>query len=168
MTGVYLLPNGSYTTANLYDPLSAPLIPVPSKLYTSLLSKSEYPLAGYRFALKDIFDLNGVHTGAGSRAYIRTYPTRNATAPAIQTLLDAGAVVVGKTKSSQFAFGEWPQDHIDVPYPWNPRADKYLGLSASSIGSASAIAGYDFLDFTIGSDTGGSVRNPADRVGVYG
>lgn len=74
MTGVYPLPNGTYTTANLYDPLSAPSIPVPSKLYTSLLPKSEYPLAGYRFALKDIFDLNGVHTGAGSRSYIRTYP----------------------------------------------------------------------------------------------
>jgi Asp-tRNA(Asn)/Glu-tRNA(Gln) amidotransferase A subunit family amidase len=56
---------------------------------------------------------------------------------------------------------------VDVPYSWNPRADGYL--TASSSGSACAIAAYDWLDFTIGNDTRRSVRKPAALVvGVYG
>ena len=55
-----------------------------------------------------------------------------------------------------------------MPYSWNPRADGYLTASASSSGSACTIGAYEWLDFTIGSDTRGSVRNPAALVEVYG
>lgn len=75
---------------------------------------------------------------------------------------------MGKTKSATFACGAWPDQNDDIPYPWKLRAGGYLGLSASSHGSAASLAAYPELDFVIGTDTGGSVRNPAERAGVYG
>lgn len=145
------------------------VVPYPSRLYTSLLDPVEFPLAGLRFAIKDIVDVAGIITGGGSREYARLYNApKNATAPAILQLIKLGATAIGKTKSATFAWGAWPDQNDDIPYPWNPRADGYLGLSASSHGSAASIASYPELDFVIGTDTGGSVRNPADRAGVYG
>ncbi len=76
--------------------------------------------------------------------------------------------MVGKTRTSQFAHGAQPWEFIDVPYSWNPRGDGYLTAAASSSGSACAIAAYHWLEFTVGSDTRGSVRKPATLVGVYG
>ncbi|KAJ9131342.1 Amidase family protein [Pleurostoma richardsiae] len=162
--------DGSFSYANLWDAAQyGLLVPVPSKLYHSTLDKIRYPLAGLRFAVKDLMPIAGILTSGGSREMLRLYDTPDEnTAPAIQQLLDLGAVPIGKTKLTVFAFGAWPYQTDDFPYSWNPRADGYLGLSASSYGSAAAISAYDALDFTIGSDTLGSVRNPADRVGVYG
>jgi Amidase len=140
-------------------------IPIPSRL--SAMTQS-LPLSGSRFALKDIYDAQGLKTGAGSLAFARVYPEANSTAPSIQRLLDFGAIMVGKVRTSQFAHGSNPWDFIDIPYSWNPRADGYLTAAASSSGSACAIAGYGWLDFTIGSDTRGSVRKPAAQVGAYG
>lgn len=56
----------------------------------------------------------------------------------------------------------------DVKYPWNPRGDGYLDIAYSSAGSSAAISGYDWLDFALGSDTGGSVRMSAALGGSYG
>ncbi|KAH9887763.1 amidase signature enzyme [Xylariomycetidae sp. FL2044] len=162
--------DGSFAAVDIWDPARSEfLIPVPSRLYWSKLDRTQYPLAGLRFAVKDLMPMRGLRTSGGSRAYLRLHGTPAAdTTPAVQQLIDLGAVPVGKTKLTVFAFGAWPWQTDDFAYSWNPRADGYLGLSASSYGSAAAIAAYDYLDFTIGSDTGGSVRNPADRVGVYG
>jgi hypothetical protein len=74
----------------------------------------------------------------------------------------------GKTKTSQFAHGADPWQFLDIHYPWNPRGDGYLTAASSSSGSAAAIAGYSWLDITVGSDTRGSVRKPAALVGSYG
>lgn len=59
-----------------------------------------------RLGVKDIYDIAGVRTSCGSRAYYNLYPERNVTAPAVQRLIDAGAIIVGKMKTSQFANGE--------------------------------------------------------------
>jgi hypothetical protein len=167
-----LTPNDddSYSYTPIWYPQQMKMIiPIPSRLYSSLLDPQAYPLAGMRFAIKDIIDVKGTITGGGSQDYTLLYNTpKNATAPAMLKLIEMGAVPVGKTKPATFAWGAWPDQNVDIPYPWNPRADGYLGLSASSHGSASAIAAYPELDFVIGTDTGGSVRNPADRAGVYG
>ena len=148
------------------DEVALQLIPVPSRLNS--LPTPHFPLAGMRFGLKDLYHARGLPTAAGSIAYQLTHDIPEETAPSIQMLLDLGAVIVGKTRTSQFAHGAQPWEFVDVPYSWNPRADGYLTASASSSGSACAIAAYEWLDFAIGSDTRGSVRKPAALVGVYG
>ncbi|KAF8165859.1 amidase signature domain-containing protein [Crassisporium funariophilum] len=149
------------------DYINAPqLIPVPSRLH--MLSNPHLPLAGTRFGLKDIYDAQGLPTAAGSHAYSLTHPIPHMTAPSVEILLALGAVMVGKTRTSQFAHGAQPWEFMDVPYSWNPRGDGHLTASASSSGSACAIAGYSWLEFTVGSDTRGSVRKPAALVGAYG
>ncbi|KAK4452717.1 amidase signature enzyme [Podospora aff. communis PSN243] len=140
-------------------------VPVPSRLYAL---GDERPLAGVRVGLKDIYDLEGTVTGGGSRSYAEVYGVVGETAVSVKRLVELGAVMVGKTKTSQFAHGADPWQFVDVHYPWNPRGDGYLTAASSSSGSAAAIAAYEWLDITIGSDTRGSVRKPAALVGSYG
>ncbi|KAI0767056.1 amidase signature enzyme [Fomes fomentarius] len=142
-------------------------IGVPSRLYfTPTASK---PLAGMRLAVKDIFDVKGLRTGCGNRAFWQHYPPKTRTAPAIQRLLDGGMVLVGKAKTSQFANGETATgDWVDLHAPYNPRGDGYQDGSSSSTGPGTAVAAYPWLDFAVGSDTGGSMRGPAGVNGVFG
>lgn len=71
-------------------------------------------------------------------------------------------------QTSQFANGEAATaDWVDQFAPLNPRGDGYQDPSSSSSGSAVAVSAYDFLDFTVGSDTGGSIRGPASVNGAY-
>ena len=123
------------------------------------------PLAGLRFAAKDIFDLAGHVTGGGNPDWARTHDPAPTTAPVIQTLLDAGATLVGKTVTDELTRGILGVNaHYGTPI--NPRApDRVPGGSSS--GSASAVAA-GAVDFAIGSDTGGSVRIPASFCGIYG
>lgn len=142
-------------------------IAVPSRLYST--PSASQPLAGLRFAVKDIFHVKGVKTSGGSRAYYETYSIQNTTAPSVQRLLDLGAILVGKTGTAQFANGDRPTaDWVDVHCPFNPRGDGYQQPSGSSTGSAVAVAAYDWLEMAVGSDTGGSMRSPARVNGVYG
>lgn len=161
---------GGWLTTNITrtfdDETYSQLIPVPSRFVQS--SRSHLPLSQMRFGLKDIYDAQGLPTAAGSKAYQLTHPIPPQTAPSVQKLLSLGAIMVGKTRTSQFAHGAHPWEFVDVPYSWNPRGDGHLTASASSSGSACAIAAYDWLDFTVGSDTRGSVRKPASLVGAYG
>ncbi|KAI0776279.1 amidase signature enzyme [Trametes elegans] len=142
-------------------------IGVPSRLYFT--PTPEKPLAGYRLAVKDIYDVQGLRTGCGNRAFFELYPPKERTAPAIQRLLDGGMVLVGKAKTSQFANGETATgDWVDLHAPYNPRGDGYQDGSSSSTGPGTAAAAYLWLDFAVGSDTGGSMRGPAGVNGVFG
>lgn len=160
--------HGGWITTNFSLPSNpgVQLIPVPTRL--SAWSSGSLPLAGLRFGLKDIYNAKGLPTAAGSAAYRRTYGKADKTAPSVQRLIDLGATLVGKTRSSQFAHGAQPWEYVDVEYSTNPRGDGYLTAGASSSGSACAIAAYDWIDFTVGSDTRGSVRKPAALVGAFG
>ncbi|PYH43890.1 amidase signature enzyme, partial [Aspergillus saccharolyticus JOP 1030-1] len=149
------------------SPYGALSIAVPSRLFYK--PTPEQPLAGYRIGVKDQYDMKGLITTFGSRSYAATYPPANTTSGVIQHLLDKGAIVVGKTKLSVFAkpwfsIAEWP----DYSLPFNPRGESYLIPGASSAGSGASLAAYDWLDITIGEDTGGSMRFPAALNGVYG
>ncbi|KAL8864006.1 MAG: hypothetical protein Q9198_010163, partial [Flavoplaca austrocitrina] len=119
--------------------------------------------------MKDIFDIAGLRTSNGNRAFEDLYPPRNATALPVQRLIDAGAILVGKVKTSQFANGEVATaDWVDYHEPFNPRGDGYQDTSSSSSGPGSGVGSYPWLDLALGSDTGGSVRGPAQVQGVLG
>ena len=68
-------------------------------------------------------------------------------------LINAGAVIIAKAKTVQLASGLGPRDWIDFQCPFNPRGDGYLDPDCSSTGSAAGVAAYDWLDFSIGSDS---------------
>ena len=123
------------------------------------------PLAGLRFVVKDVIDVAGVPTTAGSPAWARSHPTPQQSAPVVDTLLAAGASLVGKAISDELAFSlNGTNPHYGTPC--NPAAaDRVPGGSSS--GSASAVGGGE-CDFALGTDTGGSVRIPASYCGVFG
>ncbi|KAF1999082.1 amidase family protein [Amniculicola lignicola CBS 123094] len=141
------------------------MIPVPSRIY---YWGDDRPLAGERVAIKDLYDVKGLQTSAGSQAWAYITPTANVSAPSIQQILDLGGVVVGKQKLAQFASGANPWEWQDEHYPFNPRGDGWLTCSASSSGGGCSIAAYDWLEYAIGSDTGSSMRRPAAVSGTYG
>ncbi|CAG8371447.1 unnamed protein product [Penicillium salamii] len=145
---------------------SALTIAVPSRLYFT--PTEEKPLAGLRIAVKDTQDVRGVRTTGSSRSYARLYGPRKKSATGVQRLLDHGAIVIGKLKSTQFGESEWATDWVDYHAPWNPRADGYQTPSASSSGSVAAVAAYDWLDLATGTDYTGSVRAPAAVHGLFG
>ena len=123
------------------------------------------PLSGLTFAAKDIFDVAGHVTGGGNPDWKATHPPAEHTAWIIQTLVDAGATMVGKTHTDELTRGILGENaHYGTPV--NTRApDRVPGGSSS--GSAAAVAG-SLVDFALGSDTGGSVRIPASFCGLYG
>ena len=123
------------------------------------------PLAGLTFAAKDIYDVAGARTGAGNPQWLTSHPPAKAHAWAVKALLDAGAVLFGKTITDELAYGMTGRNyHYGAPI--NPAApDRNTG--GSSCGSASAVAG-KAVDFALGSDTGGSVRIPGSYCGLFG
>jgi amidase len=123
------------------------------------------PLAGLSFGLKDLFDLEGVRTGAGNPDWLASHEAASVTAPIAQRLLDAGARLVGKTHTDEIA---WSLNGENAHYgtPENVAAPGRIPGGSSS-GSAAATAG-GLVDFAIGSDTGGSIRLPASYCGLYG
>ncbi|RMY39322.1 hypothetical protein D0866_02003 [Hortaea werneckii] len=142
-------------------------VAVPSRLYATI--SPEKPLAGLRLGVKDIYHVKGVKTSGGNRAYFYLYEAQNVTAPAVQRLIDQGAILVGKMGTVQFANGDSPiADWVDLHCPFNPRADGYQDPSGSSTGPGAGIGAYDWLDIAVGSDTGGSMRGPAGGQGIYG
>ncbi|KIW82970.1 hypothetical protein Z517_02213 [Fonsecaea pedrosoi CBS 271.37] len=142
-------------------------IGLPSRLYFT--RTPEQPLAGFRVAVKDLYDLQGLKTSGGNRAFYTMATATNVTAYPVQRLIDAGAVVIGKNHLSEFAFaGPDMTEHVDYLLPFNPRGDGYNSPDDSSGGSGAAVASYDWLDVSLGSDTGGSIRSPACKNGVMG
>jgi len=160
--------DGTFTSLAAQIPGSASLtIGVPSRLYYT--PTADKPLAGVRVGVKDIFDLAGVRTSNGNRAWYNLYPPAKVTALSIQRLIDAGAVIVGKQKPSQFANGEEATaDWVDYHSPFNPRGDGYQDPSSSSSGAGASIGSYGWLDIAVGSDTGGSIRGPSEVQGLFG
>ena len=123
------------------------------------------PLAGFDFAVKDLFDVAGVVTGFGNPDWARTHAPAAATAPVVLTLAQAGARLRGKTVTVELAYG-LTGENVHYGTPVNPAApDRFPG--GSSCGSAAAVAA-GLVDFALGSDTGGSVRIPASYCGIYG
>jgi len=119
------------------------------------------PLHGVPVAVKDIFATSGLATSAGMPRLAHWRPNHDATV--VQRLRDSGAVLLGKLQMTE---GGWAAHHPQVAAPVNPwHADYAPGGSSSGAGVALA-AGLCFA--ALGTDTGGSVRQPAAATGVYG
>ena len=147
--------------------IQSPAVAVPSRLYYA--KSSSKPLAGVRIGIKDIYDVADVRTSDGNRAFYSLYPPASTSAVAVQLLIDAGAIIVGKMKTSQFANGELATaDWVDYHSPFNPRGDGYQDPSSSSSGPGAGEGSYPWLDLALGSDTGGSIRGPAQVQGLFG
>ena len=87
----------------------------------------------------------------------------------MQKLIDAGAVIVGKNKLSEFAYaGGHHTNRIDYLLPFNPRGDGYNSPGNSSGGSGASVASYKWLDASLGGDKVGSIRGPASQNSVFG
>ena len=122
------------------------------------------PLDGAIVSIKDLFDVAGEPTRAGSTV-LADAPSAASDAPVIVRLRDAGAVIVGKTNMSEFAFtGVGANPHFGTP--GNP-ADRSRAPGGSSSGAAVSIADA-MCEIAIGTDTGGSTRIPAALCGVVG
>ncbi|CAN4126144.1 unnamed protein product [Withania somnifera] len=128
-------------------------------------ASEELPLNGLTFAVKDIFDVEGHVTGFGNPDWAKTHSAATSTAPTVVSLLDAGATCVGKTVMDEMAYSINGENfHYGTPInPVSP--DRVPGGSSS--GSAVAV-GAKHVDFSLGTDTGGSVRVPASYCGIYG
>src|SRR5215218_5951479 len=122
-------------------------------------------LDGLSFAVKDLIDIGGYKTGCGNPSWGDTHPPASMNAVCVEQLLDAGARCVGKTVSDELAFSLLGENHF-YGTPLNPKAPERVPGGSSS-GSASAVA-RGLVDFGLGTDTGGSVRVPANNCGVWG
>ena len=122
------------------------------------------PLHGVPYALKDIIDVAGIPTTCHSKVMLKN-SLPEADADVTARFRTAGAVLIGKTATHEFAIGG---PSFDLPWPparnpWNPA--HFTGGSSSGSGAALAAG---FVPAALGTDTGGSVRNPASLCGLVG
>jgi aspartyl-tRNA(Asn)/glutamyl-tRNA(Gln) amidotransferase subunit A len=126
-------------------------------------SYADAPLGGVPLAVKDLFCTEGVPSQAGSRILEGYRPPYTATV--VAKLLDAGATLLGKTNQDEFAMGSSNENSAFGPVlnPW----DRGRVPGGSSGGSAAAVAA-GLAPWAIGTDTGGSIRQPAALCGIVG
>ncbi len=144
-----------------HDPAFA-FVPYPA---VPVAQTQDGPLSDLSFGAKDLFDVIGYPTGGGSPHVLARSGIKSQNASAVQALLDAGARFVGKTCTDELAFS---MNGINAHFgtPRNGASPSRIPGGSSS-GSASAVSN-GLCDVALGTDTGGSVRAPANHCGLYG
>jgi len=122
------------------------------------------PLAGVPFAVKNLFDVQGLPTLAGSKINRGAAPARR-DAALIERLEAAGAILVGALNMGEYAY-DFTGENVHDGACHNPH-DLERMSGGSSSGSAAAVAG-GLVPFALGSDTNGSIRVPASLCGIFG
>lgn len=155
---------GARTYTDLYPEQAVAAARASDMLRAAGLARS--PIEGLPISVKDLFDIAGQPTRAGS-VVLRNAPPAAASAEVVRRLQAAGAVVVGRTNMTEFAYsGLGLNPHYGTPRnPWDRETGRIPGGSSSgaavSVTDGMAVAG-------IGSDTGGSVRIPSALCGLTG
>jgi Asp-tRNA(Asn)/Glu-tRNA(Gln) amidotransferase A subunit family amidase len=163
LTGMYLGRLQKYNPSlNCVVNLTADRAMVQAREMDAELARGRYrgPLHGLPWGVKDIVSAKGAPTTWGARPFEKRVIDEDA--EVVQRLSRAGAILVAKLTTGEFAFGDqWFGGRTNNP--WNPAE----GSSGSSAGSGAAAAA-GLVAFTIGTDTGGSILSPAVRCGVVG
>ena len=122
-------------------------------------------LSGLTVGVKDLIDVQGKITGCGNPDWARTHPAAGRHADSVDTLLNNGACLLGKTHTDELAYSLLGiNSHYGTPLN-SAAPDRIPGGSSS--GSAAAVAA-ELVDIGLGTDTGGSIRVPAAFCGLYG
>jgi len=135
-----------------------------AKAIDGMRDKAKLPLAGVPFAVKNLFDIRGLPTVAGSKIN-RALPLAERDSPLIERLEAAGAVLVGALNMGEYAYDFTGENVHDGPSR-NPH-DLTRMSGGSSGGSGSAVGG-GLVPLALGSDTNGSIRVPASFCGIFG
>jgi amidase len=131
----------------------------------SIQEQAHGPLAGLTMSVKDLFDIAGHPTGAGNPNWRSSHAVPLQHAELVKTLLNAGARFVGKTITEELAYS-LVGENVHYGTPVNPHNPDCIPGGSSSGAAAAAAAG--LCDFSIGTDTAGSVRLPASFCGLWG
>ena len=120
------------------------------------------PLHGVPFSVKDLLYTKGVRTMRGSRIYENFVPDEDA--PAVARLKKAGGIMIGKTTTPEFGF----KGMTDSPLTGVTRNPWKLEMTQRSSGGAAAQVAAGMTPLAVGTDGGGSIRNPASFTGIFG
>jgi len=127
--------------------------------------KNTGKLDGLSFTVKDVFSLEGYKNRAGSPDWYKTHGPAEKTSPVITTLLEHGATLRGVAHTDEMMYS-LNGENVHYGTPVNP-IDSTRIPGGSSSGSAVAVSA-EMVDFSLGTDTGGSVRIPSSYCGIYG
>ncbi|AXK80882.1 AtzE family amidohydrolase [Pseudolabrys taiwanensis] len=149
---------------NAFTAVTADRARAKAKAIDASPDKKALPLAGVPFAVKNLFDVSGLPTVAGSKIN-RTHPAATQDQPLIARLEAAGAVLVGALNMGEYAYDFTGENVHDGPSR-NPH-DLTRMTGGSSGGSGSAVGG-GLVQIALGSDTNGSIRVPSSLCGIFG
>ena len=151
-------------TLNAFTAISVERARARAKAVDAARDKMSLPLAGVPFAVKNLYDIEGLATVAGSKIN-RAHPPAKKDSPLIERLEAAGAVLVGALNMGEYAYDFTGENIHDGPSR-NPH-DVTRMTGGSSGGSGAAVAG-GLVPLALGSDTNGSIRVPASLCGIFG
>ena len=151
-------------TLNAFTAVTAERARARAKAIDASVDKSHLPLAGVPFAVKNLFDVEGIATVAGSKIN-RAHPPAKRDAALIERMEAAGAVLVGALNMGEYAYDFTGENVHDGPSR-NPH-DVTRMTGGSSGGSGGAVGG-GMVPIALGSDTNGSIRVPSSLCGIFG